>query len=112
MPQSLRLHAGFFNQRLDLQQELEVPDGCGGFTTNWSTVGVVWANITPRAGMPIVRAGNLDHEVSLWIHLRKISGLRQGMRFVLGNRIFLIISVLDPDETGRYLRCQVNEESE
>jgi len=106
------LQAGSFNRRLVLQDEVETADGCGGFTTNWVPLSTLWARIVPVSGSAVYRADNLDHEVSHAIFLRKQTTVKQGMRFIEGQRKFRVISVFDPDETGRYLKCDVREESQ
>ena len=38
-----------------------------------------------------------------------VYGVAAGMRFVRHARIFDIVTVHDPDDTGRYLVCRVRE---
>jgi len=41
--------------------------------------------------------------------MRYRTGVASGMRFVKGTRLFEIVTVHDPDESGRYLVCKVKE---
>ncbi len=43
------------------------------------------------------------------ITLRHRDDIGNGMRFVRKERIFDIVTVHDPDESGRYLVCRVRE---
>lgn len=103
------LQAGSFRRRVTLQDEVEVPDGCGGFTISWVSLADIWAQISPVKSQQILRADNIGHEISHTVLVRKVGSIRQGMRFLFGSRVFQIISVYDPDETGRYLRCDTRE---
>lgn len=42
--------------------------------------------------------------------LRRRAGLKSGMRLTKGARRFAVLSVHDPDESGRILVCHVEEE--
>ena len=44
------------------------------------------------------------------ITIRSRDDIRSGMRFVGQGRVFEIMTVHDPDETGRHLVCAVREE--
>ncbi|PCI04336.1 MAG: phage head-tail adapter protein [Hyphomicrobiales bacterium] len=105
------IQSGSFRRRVTLQEETETPDGCGGFTTGWVSVSDIWAQITPVGSASISRADNVDQEVTHTVMVRKTGNLQQGMRLLFGSRIFLINSVYDPDETGRYTQCDVREQS-
>ena len=103
------LQAGSFTVRLMLQSALETADGCGGFQLSWNDEFEVWARLVPISGIVKVRADNSQTELTHWIYLRKRSGISSGMRFVKGSRNFYIDTIVDPDETGRYFLCNVNE---
>lgn len=105
------IQSGSFRRRVTLQEETETPDGCGGFTTDWVSISDIWAQITPVGSASISRADNVDQEVTHTVMVRKTGSLRQGMRLLFGSRIFLINSVYDPDETGRYTQCDTREQS-
>ena len=41
---------GAMTERLTLQREVYTPDGIGGQTKTWTTVGTVWAQVMPVRG--------------------------------------------------------------
>jgi SPP1 family predicted phage head-tail adaptor len=97
--------------RLELQEEIETPDGAGGFSTAWVLRRLAWAELMPLSAARIERAGNVTAETTHEIRIRRQDGVRPGMRFVLGSRRFRIETVRDPDETGRFLLCLAKEET-
>ena len=101
--------AGSMNARLILEESIQTDDGCGGTLENWQPLFDVWARIVPVKGILVSSAGDNHPQYTHWIYLRKRDGISAGMRFLSGSRKFLIEMVCDPDETGRYLHCQVQE---
>ena len=67
------------------------------------------ALVEPVRAMAAFGAGQSLETVSHRITLRFRSGVASGMRFVRGSRVFDIVTVHDPDETGRYLVCRAQE---
>jgi SPP1 family predicted phage head-tail adaptor len=96
--------------RLELQEEIETPDGAGGFSTAWVLRRFTWAELMPLSAARIERAGNALAEITHEIRIRRQDGVKPGIRFVLGMRRFRIETVRDPDETGRFLHCLAKEE--
>lgn len=99
-----------FRHRLTLQAAEEIEDGAGGVTRTWQMLGYVWAAIEPVSFddrlMSDKRLGVLTHR----IRLRHRSDITLVHRFILGQRIFSIRAVRDPDERGRVTECLVEEE--
>lgn len=101
---------GELRHRLELQAPDETPDGLGGVTRGWESLGYVWAAIEPASANDRVvadkRLGLISHRIV--IHRR--SEITSTHRFVLGQRSFVILAVRDADERGRFLECLVEEE--
>ncbi len=101
---------GKFHHRLTLQAPDETPDGTGGVTRTWNSLGDVWAAIEPVSANDVVaadrRLGKITHRVTI----RRRSEITLAHRFVLGQRTFVILAVRDADEHGRFLECLVEEE--
>lgn len=101
---------GRLRLRLTLERATATPDGAGGSTLSWSTVATLPADMTP------VRADERDAGeglADLTLHkivIRKRSDIFGGDRFRLGERLFRIRSISDPDEDGRYLVLTCEEE--
>ncbi|MDO1581556.1 phage head closure protein [Rhizobium oryzicola] len=109
---TLILDPGALTARLTREAPLDAPDGQGGATLTWSEVGRHWARIEPVSQTPSELASAdrvlLHHRV--W--LGKAEGITAGQRFRKGGRILTIKAVRDPDETGRYLVCDCEEEAQ
>jgi len=103
------IDAGQLTARLDLESRLELPDGQGGVTVSHAVEAALWARIEPVAAVE-EEVGHVDRQVvthRIWIRHRQ--GVKPGMRFRKGSRIFEIRTVHDPDERGGYLVAQVTE---
>ncbi len=103
------------NRRLTLESPQKVPDGAGGYQTNWTPLGQLWAELRPRSGRMSEAQGAPISAVSYKITVR---GAPQGsparpapeQRFRDGGRIFNIRAVTEADDRGTYLTCFADEE--
>ncbi|MGS1095947.1 phage head closure protein [Aquamicrobium terrae] len=103
------LNPGALRTQLALEKAEALADGMGGFSDQWSEVATVFAHVEPLAAQSRFGADKTLETVTHRIILRKRAGIEGGMRFKRGGRIFEIVTVHDPDETGRYLVCRVKE---
>ena len=107
------LQAGSFNLRLSVEASVENDDGYGGSTRTWEHAFDVWVRLIPVRNVLVHGARSDRAEISHWIILRWHPDLKRHMRLTSPNglsaRIFEIDTIHDPDETGRYLLCEVRE---
>lgn len=103
---------GRLRLRLELQKTTATPDGAGGSTLAWATVATVAADMRPlKAGEHQVGEGLGDITLQK-IVVRHRTDIAAGDQFRLGERLFRIVSVADPDEDGRFLVCLAEEEGQ
>lgn len=100
--------------RLTLQQEVQTPDGQGGFTRSWQDVAQLWAEIMPQAGSTGAGAeqlafGQLQPRMTHRILLRYRVGVTPAMRLVFDGRVFNIRSVANKGETNEVLEIMAEE---
>ncbi len=95
--------------RVTLEELAREADGGGGFTEAWTEVAELWAAIRPIDGSEAVEADRLAGRVTHEIALRYRGGVVPAMRFRMGARAFAILSVIDQDERGAWLRCLCEE---
>jgi SPP1 family predicted phage head-tail adaptor len=101
---------GRLRLQLELQKATATPDGAGGSTLAWATVATIAADMQPvKAGEHEVGEGLSDLTLQR-IVIRHRSDVVAGDRFRLGERLFRIVGVTDPEEDGRYLVCLAEEE--
>ncbi len=100
---------GMFRTEMGLEQVSIEPDGLGGHAESWSEIATVFARVDPVAAAARFGAGQTLEQTTHRITLRHRADLRSGMRFRRGDRIFLILTAHDPDETSRYLVCRTQE---
>jgi SPP1 family predicted phage head-tail adaptor len=106
---ALVLDPGMLRTRLVLEDVSTVPDDQGGHTATWAEVAELSALVEPLGANAKFGADQTLETVSHRIFIRARSDLASGMRFRKGNRVFDIVTVHDPDETGRYLVCATRE---
>lgn len=106
------IDAGSLNHEMTLEEPVATPDGAGGFTTVWTAIATVWARLEPLDPAREAWAGREAAEQTHKITLRFRNDVKQGMRLRKLMRMFPVLSVQDPDETGRFMICRTREESE
>jgi SPP1 family predicted phage head-tail adaptor len=106
---TLFIDPGALRTELSLQAVTTVADGLGGFGEQWSEVATVFGRIEPLVADSRFGADQTLETVTHRIILRHRQDVLSGMRFSKADRIFDIVTVHDPDETGRYLVCRVRE---
>lgn len=98
----LDIDAGRLTARLVLERPEAVEDGQGGAVAGFVEVARVWALIEPRGFAEAEKGPGLVSEVTHHVTVRAPSDLVAGQRFRKGARLFDILAVRDPDETGRF----------
>ncbi|WP_320199260.1 phage head closure protein [Agrobacterium sp. rho-13.3] len=105
------LDPGQLTARLELEAPEDVPDGQGGVSAGWLLLRSLWAAIEPVSQGAYERASAdgvaITHRI--WMGFR--TDIAAGMRFRKGSRVFAVKSVIDPDETGRFIVGRCEEDS-
>jgi SPP1 family predicted phage head-tail adaptor len=100
---------GAMRHELSLQTPAMEADDLGGHTLHWPEIGTVFAHIEPLAASSFFGADQTLEETTHRITIRHRDAIESGMRFAGSARAFAILTIHDPDETGRYLVCRVKE---
>lgn len=111
---SVFIDPGRFRSELVLEEVALTPDGQGGHDESWSEAATVLALVEPISATSRFGADQTLETATHRITLRARSGvasgsLASGKRFRKGDRIFEIVTVHDPDESGRYMVCRTRE---
>ncbi len=109
MKRALRIDPGALRTELVLEAVTDTSDGLGGQVESWSAVAAIFAHLEPVAASEKFGAGQTLETVTHLVTMRQEQVVASGMRFTQGGRIFDILTVHDPDETGRYFVCQTRE---
>ncbi|MBX9874523.1 MAG: phage head closure protein [Beijerinckiaceae bacterium] len=104
-----RARVGALRRRLLLEAAVTTPDGLGGTTQVYETVGAVWAQLEWIAGGERWRRGRPEQVATHRVTLRWRAGVDAGQRLRDGDRLFDIRAVADPDGGRRRLVCLVQE---
>lgn len=109
------MSAPVLNRRLVLEAPGTLPDGAGGYSQVWQTLGTLWAEVRPGTGRETAGIEVNLSQVALVITVRgaPVGNARRpapGQRLRDGSRHFAILAVAEADGEGRYLRCFAREE--
>lgn len=97
------MQIGSLNKRLELQSATQTSDGMGGFTEVWATVVTVWGAVWPVSASEQVQSMQTTMTISHKLRIRHRSDLLPSWRIKFGTRYFNIISIINPNEKGRWL---------
>ncbi|MDU9003894.1 phage head closure protein [Sedimentitalea todarodis] len=105
----------YLNRKLVLETPRRVPDGAGGYTQSWESLGELWAEVRSRTGRERAEAGVTVSSVSYRIVVRgaphgTAARPMPGQRFREGTRLYVIQAVAEQDPQARYLTCFADEE--
>ncbi|MFC5385349.1 phage head closure protein [Aquamicrobium segne] len=103
------LNPGVLRTEMALEKPEAIPDGMGGFSEHWTEIATIFARIEPLAAESRFGADKQMEAVTHRITLRKRQTIESNMRFRRGSRVFQIVTLHDPDESGRYLVCRTRE---
>ena len=109
------MNAPHLNRALVLESGVRSPDGAGGYTTVWTALGTLWAEVLAGSGSDALGEERMLSAVPYRVTVRAAPALspsrpKAGQRFREGTRLFLIQAVTERDPDGRYLTCFVREE--
>lgn len=87
------IRLGKLKHRILIQNPEKTEDSLGGYTETWNTVAVRQAAIWNYKGKEKMVAGKLTEETIWNVRVRYYEGLKSGMRLLLGNTAFEVLSV-------------------
>lgn len=92
-----------------LEAATPVADGMGGHAEAWAEVATLFGRLEPVNAAVRFGAGQALETVTHRVTIRRRDGISSGMRLRKGARRFAVVSVHDPDESGRYLVLRTRE---
>lgn len=106
----LFIDPGRFRTPLALDIPDLAPDGAGGLTGGWAEAAAFHGLVEPVTAGPRFTGDQFLEETTHRITIRHRPDVKPGMRLRRDRRLFAVLSVHDPDESGRYLVCLTREE--
>lgn len=100
---------GALRHRLTLEAPIDVVDDLGGFTRSFAYVARVWARIETLGTSEQFVEQRMEQTGRHAVTIRWRADVRSGMRFVFRRRALLIRSVMDSDESQKFLTCLCEE---
>lgn len=102
------MHIGSLRHRIIIQEKNLTEDLEGVTAETWGDVATVWASVEDLQGREFFQAAVVS-ETKTRIKIRYRNGITSAMRVLLGERIFDIKSVIDPDGRKRELLLMCRE---
>jgi len=104
------MFAGWLRHRIVIQRLVGTKNSYGEVVQSWQDVATVWASIEPLRGREYVEAAAAQATVDHRIRIRYRSGISPTMRVTYGERIFEVVSVIDPREQHKELELMCKED--
>ncbi len=95
--------------RLTLQERSEAMNTFGELQVTWTDVANVWGAIVSSTMQRREEAQQMSEFALHQIVIRYRDDVASGWRFLLGDRELSILTVVDPDQSRRFLSCQCEE---
>jgi len=103
------MRAGLLRHRLTFEIPSQTQNDFDEWVESWSTWVTVWGSIEPNLGKRYFEAKQANSEVEGLMRIRYRDGLLPTMRVKYGDRIFKIISIVQPFEKKRELHILYKE---
>lgn len=104
------MNPGRLRHNIKIQKPTLAPDAISGNEVIWEDfLPKVRASIAPYQGREYFQAQQVQSEASTRILIRYVSGINTSMRIIYGERVFDIISIIDPKEQHRELQLMCKE---
>jgi len=100
---------GMLRTELIVEDAIESGDGAGGVVREWVEVATLFAHVEPVRARTRYGADQRQVDITHRITMRHRGDIFRRMRFRRNYRIFAIETIVDPDETARYLVCEARE---
>jgi SPP1 family predicted phage head-tail adaptor len=103
--------AGTLNRRMLIQQGRPSTTAEGDAVLTWSSLGEVWAEISPASTQELLLAAQRGEELthSITVRYQPQFLTPADLRVIFGSRIFYVSSVVDPDEAHWVLSFKCRE---
>ena len=103
------MRSGELKNQVELQGQVKVPDGMGGFTISFLTLTTVWAAIWPLKSIEAHEGGRVVATVTHRIRIRYREGVRASWRIKFKNKYFNIVEILNLNTDYKVLDLMAKE---
>lgn len=103
------MKSGQLQHRIEIQSPTETRDSMGQTVTTWQTTHVRWAAINPLSDREQFYASQVRPETTHRVIFRYFDTLTHRHRLKRDNRIFDILSIINPNESNEMLQVDVVE---
>lgn len=98
------VYTGRMRHRAELQKLSQVPDGAGGWTTEWVRERDIWCWIRPLSGSQQLESMRRDSQVSHDIYTRFHADVTTDKRIAFRGKVYNLEAGWSPDERREFLQ--------
>lgn len=99
------IRAGDLKHRAELQKLAQVPDGSGGWKTDWIKERDIWCRIRPISGVQRMESMRAGSQISHEITTRYNEDVTQSKRIIYRGKAYALDAVWSPDEEREAMHC-------
>lgn len=103
------MEAGKLNRLITLQKRSITRDSIGNGVETWADHSTRWAEVITTGGSEFYAAQRLNVETTALFKIRYTTAINTLMRIKFGERLFDILSVVDPDGRRVFLNISAKE---
>ncbi|NTW70675.1 MAG: phage head closure protein [Eubacteriaceae bacterium] len=105
------MEIGKLRYKISIEAYTPTRDSYGAEIASWNEVAKVWAEVAPLSGKEYFSSKQVNSEVTTKITIRYLEGLNTKMRIAFKNRIYDILSIINPEERNGSLvfMCKESE---
>jgi SPP1 family predicted phage head-tail adaptor len=107
------MKVGKLNRRIDIKYPVKTSDGMGGSTIVWTnSIRNAPCAIWPVSAKQLINAGQQTMFITHRVRMRKRDGVKSSWRLYYRDRVFDIVSIVEPDMDNRWydIMCREIEE--
>lgn len=104
-----QVRTGRMRHRAELQKQEEVPDGAGGWETQWVKDRDIWCWIRPTSGSQRLESMRRDSMVSHEIFTRFREDVTTNKRITYRGKTYRLEAIWSPDEREEFLQIVAME---
>lgn len=101
------LDPGAFRLRFTLQSRPQLAGDFAGLDPDWTGDTIIWAAPLQRRATPALGEAGMAIADGLQVMVRAGHAVESGMRLLGETKAWRIVTVTDPDMTGRYLSLEL-----
>lgn len=103
------MNIGSLSKRITLQYPTKTPDSMGGFVTVWNDACTIFASLWPVSASEQVQNMGVTMTITHRIRIRYRANIRSSWRIHYGDKLYNIVSIINPNMAYKILDIMAKE---